>query len=249
MPRNHVRVFAIIPVKKLEMAKSRLSSLLTDDERKQFCLKMLEDVLITVKSVRVIHQIIVISKDPVVLQIAENFGATFLKERKTGLNEAVSQAIGRCIQRGAASALILPADIPLVAPADLNRMLSLGERASMVISSSRSGRGTNALLLTPPNASPPFYGPSSFQRHIEEAPKRRISLCRLKSQRIALDIDTVKDLIDFISLNPKDAHAYKFLEKIGIAHRLNYIRLGNILRTSSSYDKTNQNCYRDSATI
>jgi len=221
MPGNHVRVFAIIPVKKLDMAKSRLSPLLTDDEKKQFCLKMLEDVLRTVKSVRVIHQIIVISKDPVVLQTAENFAATPLKERKTGLNEAVSQAIGWCVRRRAASALVLPADIPLVAPADLKRMLSLGERASMVISSSRSGRGTNALLLTPPNASPTFYGPCSFQRHIEEASKRKISISKLKSQRIALDIDTVKDLIDFISLNPKEVHAHNFLEKIGISHRLN----------------------------
>jgi len=217
MPRNNVTVFVIIPVKKLDKAKSRLSPLLTDDERKKFCLKMLEDVLRTVKSTRRINQTVVVSKDPAVLQVAKTFDAASLKERKTGLNEAVSEAIDWCIEKSATSVLVLPADIPLVAPTDLNRILSLGERAAMVISSSRSGKGTNALLLTPPNASPTFYGPRSFQRHIEEASKRKISLRRLSSPRIALDIDTVKDLMDFISLNAKETCAYKFLEKIGIS--------------------------------
>lgn len=223
MPRNHMRVFAIIPVKKLDLAKSRLSSLLTDDERKQFCLKMLEDVLRTVKSVRVIHQTIVISKDPVVLQIAENLAVTPLKERKTGLNEAVSQAIGWCVQRGAASALILPADIPLVKPTDLDRMLALREKASVVISPSRSEKGTNALLLTPPNTCPTFYGLRSFQRHLEEASKRKLSFRRFRSQRIALDVDTVEDLIDFVSKNAMGTSAYKLLDDIG-THKFVYAK-------------------------
>jgi len=213
-------VFVIIPVKKLDRAKSRLSPLLTDDERKQFCLKMLEDVLRTVKSTRRINEIVVISRDPEVLQIAKNFDATLLKERKTGLNQAVSEAVEWCIERGATSVLVLPADIPLVAPTDLDKMLMLGERSSMVISSSKSGKGTNALLLTPPNASPTFYGPHSFQRHIEEASKRKISLRRFRSSRIALDIDTVEDLTDFISLNVKETSAYKLLDKIGFSKKL-----------------------------
>lgn len=212
-------VFVIVPVKRLDNAKSRLSSLLTDDERKQFCLKMLEDVLRTVKSTRRIHQTVVVSRDPAVLRIAEAFGVAYLKEGKTGLNEAVSEAIGWCVERGATSVIVLPADIPLVMPTDLNRMLSLGKRASMVISSSRSGKGTNALLLTPPNANPTFYGPNSFQRHIQEALKQKISLRKLRSPRIALDVDTVEDLKEFVSANAKETSAYKLLDKIGILNK------------------------------
>jgi 2-phospho-L-lactate guanylyltransferase len=213
-------VFAVIPVKKLDGAKSRLSPLLTSDERKQFCLKMLEDVLRSVKSTRRINQTVVVSRDPAVLQTAKTFDAAFLKERKTGLNQAVSEAIDWCVEKGATSVLILPADIPLVAPTDLDRLLTLGERASMVISPSRSGKGTNALLLTPPNASPTFYGPHSFQRHIEEASKRRISLSRLRSPRIALDIDTEEDIKDFVLLNARETSAYKLLDKMGVPNKL-----------------------------
>jgi len=220
MTRKLMTVFVIIPVKRLDNAKSRLSPLLTDDERKKFCLKMLEDVLRTVKSTKRINQTIVVSNDPEVFHVAKNFEAAYLRERKTGLNEAVSEGIGWCIERGTTSVLVLPSDIPLVTPTDLNRMLALREKASMVISPSRSGEGTNALLLTPPNACPTFYGPCSFQRHLEEASKRRISFRMFRSQRIALDIDTVEDLTDFISIDAKETSAYKLLDKIGISGKL-----------------------------
>jgi len=213
-------VFVIIPVKRLENAKSRLSPFLTECERKEFCLKMLEDVLRTVKSTKCIHQIVVVSKDPQVFHVTKNFEATYLRERKNGLNEAVSEAIGGCVEKVATSVLVLPADIPLVTPVDLNRMLALRKDASMVISPSRSGKGTNALLLTPPNACQTFYGPYSFQRHLDEASKRRISFHKFRSQRIALDIDTIKDLTDFISKNRKDTLTYKLLDKIGMPSRL-----------------------------
>jgi len=224
MTRKRMAVFVIIPVKRLDNAKSRLSSLLTDGERKQFCLKMLEEVLRTVKSTKHINQTVVVSNDPEVFHVAKNFEAAYLRERKTGLNEAISEAIGWCTERGATSILVLPADIPLVTPTDLNRMLALREKASMVISQSRNGKGTNALLLTPPNACPTFYGPCSFQKHLEEASKRRISFCRFKSQRIALDIDTVEDLADFISTNGKETSAYKLLDEIGLPSRLVHVK-------------------------
>jgi len=220
MTGKGMAVFVVIPVKRLDNAKSRLSPLLTDDERKQFCLKMLEDVLKTVKSTKSINQTVVVSNDLGVFHVAKNFNAAYLREKKTGLNEAVSEAIGWCIERGATSVLVLPADIPLVTPVNLNRMLALREKASMVISPSRIGKGTNALLLTPPDACPTFYGPCSFQRHLEEASRRRISFRRFRSQRIALDIDTVEDLTDFILTNGKETSAYKLLDEIGIPNKL-----------------------------
>lgn len=220
MTRKRMTVFVIIPVKRLDNAKSRLSPLLTDGERKQFCLNMLEDVLRTVKSTKRVNQTVVVSNDPEVFHVAKNFEAAYLRERKTGLNEAISEAIGWCIERSAASVLVLPADIPLVTPTDLNRMLALREKASMVISPSRSGKGTNALLLTPPNACPTFYGPCSFQRHLEEASRRRTSFRMFRSQRLALDVDTVEDLTDFISTNAEETSAYKLLDKIGIPSKL-----------------------------
>lgn len=213
-------VFAIVPVKKLDEAKSRLSSLLSDNERREFCLKMLEDVLATVKTTRFIRWTVVVSVDPTVLQAAKRFDVFPLMESQPGLNQAVSEAINWCVQNGAKSTLILPADIPSVTPRDLNRIFSLGKEAAMVISPSRRGNGTNALLLTPPNTLPTFYGKQSFPRYIKEASKRAISFRTIKLPRIALDIDTVEDLAEFVKLNTKETSTHKFLMGIGIPQRL-----------------------------
>lgn len=213
-------VSAIIPVKKLDEAKSRLSSLLSNNERREFCLKMLEDVLVTVKTTRCIRWTVVVSVDPTVLQVAKRFDVVTLMERQSGLNQAVSEAINWCVQNGAKSTLILPADVPLVTPRDLNRIFSLGKEAAMVISPSRSEDGTNALLLTSPNILPTSYGKHSFQRYIKEASKRAISFRTIKLPGIALDIDTVEDLTDFVKLNTKETNTYKFLMEIGFPQRL-----------------------------
>ena len=212
--------FVIVPVKKLDDAKSRLSLVLLNNERKEYCLKMLEDVLTTVKTTRHIDQTVVVSKDAEVFQVAKSFDAVLLIEGQPGLNQAVSEAISWCTQRGATSTLVLPADIPLVTPMDLNRILSLGEKAAVVISPSRSGGGTNALLLTPPNVIPTFYGQHSFRRHVMEASMRRIRLRTLRSWRIALDIDTVEDLAYFAALRLGETRSHRFLAKIGVLKRL-----------------------------
>jgi len=215
-----VTTFVIVPVKKLEDAKSRLSPLLLDNERREFCLKMLEDVLASVKTTRHVNQTVVMGKDEEAFHVAKGFDAVPLTEGQSGLNQAVSEAISWCIQRGATSTLILPADIPLVTPMDLNRILSLGEEAAVVISPSRSGSGTNALLLNPPNVIPTFYGQHSFQRHIEEASIRAIRFRTVRSSRIALDIDTVEDLAYFAALKHKETRSHRFLERIGVLKRL-----------------------------
>ena len=106
----------IIPVKKLDGAKSRLSPVLLNSERKEFYLKMLEDVLATVKTAWNIDQTVVVSKDAEVLRVAKSFDAVPLMEGQPGLNQVISETISWCIQRGATSTLILPADIPLIKP-------------------------------------------------------------------------------------------------------------------------------------
>lgn len=212
--------FVIVPVKKLSKAKSRLSPLLSENERKQFCLRMLEDVLTSLRATEGVCKTIVVSKDPQVIQVAKNFCVFPFKESQSGLNQAISEAISWCINMEAKITLMLPADIPLVSPEDVNQILVFGRTSSMVISPSRDGNGTNALLLSPPRVLPAFYGQNSFQRYIGEASQRGIRFHVFRSPRIGLDIDTIKDLVDFIGSNAKKARAYSFLIEIGVLKRL-----------------------------
>jgi len=212
--------FAIIPVKNLDVTKSRLSPLLSNSERGRFVLKMLGDVLIVTKSTPRIHQTVVVGMDSETSRVAKSFGAVSLAEVPLGLNEAIFEATKWCAQKGAESVLILPADIPLVTPADLSRILSLGEENAVVISPSRDGTGTNALLLKPPNCIKLFYGPRSFERHMDEALRRKLRFCVFESSRIGLDVDTVEDLIAFVQSKAEETSAYKFLKRAGVLERL-----------------------------
>ena len=215
-------VFVVVPVKRLEMAKSRLSPLLSINERKQFCLEMLKDVLTAVKTAKCVHRTVVISMDETALQVAKSFDAIPFMENKLGLNQAILEVINWCIERGVSSILILPADIPLVTSLDLNRILSLGKNSGIIISPSKSGEGTNALLLTPPNVIPTFYGQHSFRKHIEEASIRGTDIHVFRSSRVALDIDTIDDLIAFLTLEVEETAAYNFLMKVQVHKRLKF---------------------------
>jgi 2-phospho-L-lactate guanylyltransferase len=215
--------FVIVPVKRLSEAKSRLSPLLSETERRQFCLAMLKDVLTAVSNTEDIHRTVVVSKDPHVLQAAKKCCTLSLEESRSGLNQAISEAINWCITMTAKGTLILPADIPLISSQDLDKILLFGRESSMVICPSRTGDGTNALFLNPPRAVMTFYGRRSFHRYVKEASKRRIPYYVHRSPRIALDIDTVKDISDFVAMKAEKTHAYNFLMKLGIRKRLSSI--------------------------
>lgn len=210
-----------MPVKKLDMAKSRLSLLLSNDERKRFCLEMLKDVLTTIKMAKYIKQTIVTSRDETVRQLAKDFGVLSFEENEFGgLNQAISETVNWCILKGVLSTLILPADIPAVIPLDLNRIFTQKENSGIVISPSRNGEGTNALLLAPPNVIPTFYGFQSFQRHVGEALTQGINIHILRSLRVALDIDTIEDLITFLKLKAEETCSYNFLMEAEVHERL-----------------------------
>ena len=67
-------------------------------------------------------------------------------------------------------------------------------RAGVVIVPDRHGAGTNALLICPPEAVEPAFGPGSFARHaaLAHAAGARVRIGRLPS--LELDVDTPGDL-------------------------------------------------------
>jgi len=211
-------VFAVIPVKTLPKSKTRLSIILNSRERRTLTLTMLEDVVKAVKSSKV-YQTVVISADPTVQRIADRLEVMRIPERKQGLNPAVKQATEWCIQNGADSALVLPADIPLIRAGDINQIVKLGsERAIVVLSPSQNG-GTNALLQEPPNLISPHFGPRSFMKHLAEASQKRVPARVYQSQRVALDIDSKRDLENFLKIEEQTA-SRQYLEQIEIDLRL-----------------------------
>lgn len=167
--------------------------MLTPEERIALTAAMLEDVLKALKSSDV-REVLVVSSDSNVQQIASKHKFSHISTKRPELNTALTEAIEWCMQKNAASVLILPADVPLISPADINRLVKLGSREKTVVLSPSMNGGTNALLLNPPNLIPVLFGANSFFNHIREAINLGVNIEFHTSREIMLDVDSADDL-------------------------------------------------------
>lgn len=189
-------LWAIVPVKPLRRGKSRLSGMLTEDERAALNQELLERTLKTLSSVKELNQVLVVSRDPNALTIARNHGAkTVQEDGQPHLNTALTRATVVAKVHATQGVLILPADLPLLAPEDV---LALIDRAAkppvVVIAPDRHGKGTNALLMVPAGQIEYEFGEDSFQRHCDRAIKSGARLEIVELPSLALDLDLPEDL-------------------------------------------------------
>ena len=206
-------VFAVVPVKRLSVSKRRLSGVLNPRERKVLTLAMLEDVLSALKS-SVVQNVVVVSTDPLVYQVAVKFGVSYSSVAGGGLNAAVGEATEWCVKRGAGSVLLLPADIPMLSFKDVNSIVALGiETSSVVLSPSLNG-GTNALFQNPPNLIPACFGPKSFAKHVKEAHHKSLRVRFYCSVGIVADVDLAEDLKRLLDIQ-NSTRSRRFLEQVG----------------------------------
>lgn len=189
--------WAIVPVKPLIRAKSRLADILTPKERANLSLKMLMRNLKILKSCTPITNTLVISRDTQVLAIARSLGVHTVQESgHPELNDALARASQLLLSWGVEATLVLPADLPLLDPQEIAHMVGLGHfSGSVVIAPDDESDGTNALLLHPPNIIDYSYGEGSYERHTEAARKAGAILHIYETDRMKLDIDTPDDLV------------------------------------------------------
>jgi 2-phospho-L-lactate guanylyltransferase len=195
-----VRVI-LIPVKSFANAKQRLAGRLSLEQRASLARAMMEDVFEAVAAVRSVERIFVVSSEPQALSRASARGwETLTETAQQSESASVDFASRACAERGASAVLRLPADLPLVTPADLETLFAeLPEPPAAVLVPSRDGTGTNALLRSPAVLFPSHFGPGSFALHQDEA-KRSGALARIvRNPRIEFDVDDPQDLADLPS--------------------------------------------------
>lgn len=213
--------FAIVPVKVLNKAKHRLSSLLEEHERHLLCLTMFEDVVNALIHSKHLDYTIVITNDAEVLAKAKNFGIKALHDSGKGLNESLMIATNYCMKMGARNVTIVPMDIPLIKPKDIDEAVSMGKSMEeiVVISPSKDGYGTNLLFRQPPNIISTRYGIGSFEKHREIALANNVYVKVYKNPRIALDIDKPEDLVEFIKVG-KNTKTHNTLQELNIIEKI-----------------------------
>ncbi|MCS4540703.1 MAG: 2-phospho-L-lactate guanylyltransferase [Euryarchaeota archaeon] len=213
-----MKIFAIIPIAKLTKGKSRLTSTLNLAQRKQLILVMLRDILRAISKTNVIDKIIIVTPETSL----ENFlsSAIFLKDDKNNIDEAVAIATNFAVKNGADATLFLPGDIPLLQPIDIEKIVSLSEENSIVISPSKDG-GTSALLRMPANIIGTKFGKNSLVEHIKRAYKKRVKVKMYLSQNLTFDVDEPADL-EKVLQNGKGTSTSKLLKEFKINY--NFLR-------------------------
>ncbi len=204
---------AVIPVKDLSQAKSRLSPWLTADQRRALMLAMLRDVLnVVTKCDTVERTFLLLSNEQDADFCLEEEVALLFEPNPLGLNGALHFAVSEIIDRGADSLLILPGDIPLLRSSDLKALvdalpqrLSEPSAGSVVIVPNKDHSGTNTMLCTPPGCLPFNYGQNSFVQHQQSAGHLGLECQTALLPNMALDVDTPEDLMQLAKLFADDA--------------------------------------------
>jgi 2-phospho-L-lactate guanylyltransferase len=191
-----------IPVRAFEGAKSRLGAVLDAEERRDLVDRMLRRTVAAALATEGVIEVLVVSPDPDVLGVAASAGARPVTQLSRGLNPALHEA--RAVATGE-RLLIVPADIPGVSSAALGRVLAAGDAAgppSVILAPDRHGRGTNALLLDPPDVIDPAFGGDSRAGHAWLALSADAAFSEVPDI-LALDIDTPDDLLLAETLEPE----------------------------------------------
>ena len=180
----------VVPMKPLAKAKQRLSELFTADERRILSLAMLADVI---ASGRAMDATWVICSDDEAADVARDLGAIAVPDRtpEEGLNASIAATTAEAVAAGARGMLLVSADCAAVHADDVAAM-TLGY--GIALAPDRKGTGTNALWRQPCDLIPTWYGPKSRRAHQGLAYAHGLPFARIPRQRLAVDIDTPRDL-------------------------------------------------------
>ena len=198
-------IWAVVPVKDTAAAKQRLAPVLPAYLRQALALAMLEDVLAALAMVPGLDGRLLVTTDPAALVLATRYDCGAMAEGADGGHTgAVSAAAARLAREGRQTMLTLPGDIPLVTSAEIGQLIAAHRPApSFTIAPSHDERGSNAILLSPPDAVPLSFGENSFFPHLAAAEDRGLAPTVLHLPGIALDIDNPADLAHFARLRSR----------------------------------------------
>ncbi|MGD9538815.1 MAG: 2-phospho-L-lactate guanylyltransferase [Alphaproteobacteria bacterium] len=193
----------VVPVKDPAAAKSRLAPILSDEARRELATVLFRETLRFFRTAFAATPLVVVTDGAAFAGEAAEAGATVLRDRGSGLTAAVALATAWTTAHGFRSQLVIPSDIGALRRDEVARLIERPREApSVVLCPSADEGGTNALLTTPPDAVPIWYGVGSFERFRREAAARDIPADVLRLPNLALDLDTPEDVKRFLDFGP-----------------------------------------------
>jgi 2-phospho-L-lactate guanylyltransferase len=202
----------LLPVRSVTGAKNRLATDLDEQARKRLTLAMLADMIAAARKAERVSTVYVISSDTALLRFASDHGATCLAESALlqrwlpaahaanaspapsgGLNRAVFCAARELASRGIERLLAIPGDVPLITAANIDEAFA-PSTVPVVLIPSRTRRGTNGLLTSPPDVVTPVFEGESLSAYRRVCAEHGLLCSVVDLPSFALDIDTFDDL-------------------------------------------------------
>lgn len=189
----------IIPIKKFDHSKTRLSPFLNSKERKELTKLLMLDTLEKVSKLGQ-KQIIIVSSE--IIEPMDKFrDVVIIKESDLdGVNNAIGLANKLVKDSEFSQSLIIPIDLPLLSTRDLENMIETSrkfEKCVCIVPSKRFD-GTNALLRKPNLVIDTFYDNNSFYNHVKSAAENNASIEIIKNENLMIDLDTVDDVMEIM---------------------------------------------------
>lgn len=193
-------VWALLPVKDLVRAKTRLGGILAPHERRALAQAMVEDVLSVLVDVPELEGIQLVSDDPGAELLGHKYAIDVITEVSLacrGLNPVVSATADYLQGRGVRDVMVMHCDLPLLQPADAEMLLELYRQphTDIVLAPDLAGTGTNVMMFALERRPCLNYGVGSCQAHLASAAEQGLRCELLHNPRLGLDIDQPGDLL------------------------------------------------------
>jgi 2-phospho-L-lactate/phosphoenolpyruvate guanylyltransferase len=163
----------IVPMKRLDVAKSRLRGALGGVDHDRLVLAMAADTLVAVLACPAVGRVVVVTADPRVADVAEHLGALVITDvPDAGLNPALAYAATMVRPDSAAASVpgvaAVTSDLPALRTHELTEALRLAEqspRASRTFVADTTGTGTVLLAAPAGQRLEPCFGGRSAAAH------------------------------------------------------------------------------------
>lgn len=197
-----MKIAAVIPMKCLHSAKSRLSNILTAKQRKNLAMYLLDATIKELKKSDFISEIVIVSSDEAVKHYSCLNNLKFIKDWDEGVNKAVMLADKYCIDNGINANIVIPPDLPFVSAKEIDKICIISNKyhKCIIICPSKRFDGTNILFRKPPGVIKTHYDNNSYMNHLKEASKIKIPIESLDIVKLMFDLDTEDDLLELFPL-------------------------------------------------
>ena len=201
---------AVIPVKRLSAAKSRLRGAVADARHEELALAMVRDTVAAVLACPAVGEVLVVTDDPGAAAAVTFLGARTVPDRPAaGLNAAMR--FGADVVAGLAHRrAVLTGDLPALRPEELGAALAAAGPGRSFVADA-AGTGTVLLAAQPGTALDPRFGAGSAGAHAA-------SLARPLSgpwPGLRQDVDTADDLRTVLALGA-GGHTCALLRDLGL---------------------------------